>query len=87
MSQISDLAKTMGKILGARPSMMFLPKSVAAAALKHEEAILAGKALGLSDEQVREVITEVAAGPWPLDIWDQIQRRLILRAMDLEWRP
>ena len=59
-------------------------------ALEYEQALGAGHAIGLSEDQTREVIEAWVAHyrstPWPID-WAKVRKAIILRACDEEWRP
>lgn len=69
------------------PVLAALPfgRAALAAAIQAERLLLYGRALGLTDDQTREVVAAWNQTRVPLD-WDRIRDCITLRAMGEEWR-
>lgn len=91
--EISKIKRAHARLaVSLRPLVAALvqPKALTEAIAERAQVRVQGAALGLTPEQTEEVITSTvdwyASQRGVLDIWGEIRRRLILRAMGLEWR-
>ena len=70
--------------------MILFSKHAAEQAIEVERTESTGRALGLSAQEVSEVVRSWQATfiqtPWPLP-WRKVRHALVLRAMGEEWRP
>lgn len=72
------------------PTFLRFNKHTVEQAIEVERTEASGRALGLSAEEISEVVRSWQAvfiqTPWPLP-WDKVRHALIMRAMGEEWKP